>query len=551
MLRAVVVACIIAAVAVQAQEGVNPPNPTPAINTTNGPVLGYVDAGVQIFRGVPFGAPPTETFRFKAPRPPTPWLKPMECYVQKHVCPQFRILDFVFMGNEDCLFLDVYVPPHAPTDTRLRPVMFWIYGGGYSFGDNWEFGLYDGKNLAKKRDVVIVAANYRLGPLGFLALNQLKTEDKDGSTGNFALQDQLLALQWTRDNIKNFGGDPNQITIFGESAGAFSVCWHLVNPISRGIFKSAIMESGSCDSDEFFRSYNDAVSWSETFAATVGCDKNKTHDLVGCLRRLPTGHVMGHLFGPRPKGAKFIPKLFPLMPWGPAIDGSKMGLSDKPLNLIKAGNWAKVPVMLGTNQDEGTIFVIAAPIIVPGVTFPMTPRGLDLTLHYFFENSSKVIDEIDNYYPASAYKSTDLKAAAILRDYFFVCSARRVMKFTTASGVANSRLYHFTYKGDWIEDPFIGDYHSAELEFVFDNEWPPIVHIFSERDKFMADAFGTYWTNFAYFQNPNGNATTKFAVWPQWDGAQKQNVAMDVPPRIESDLSGKVCDWWDVAYPSR
>jgi len=523
-------------------------NAPPAVNTTLGPIIGYMDSGVAIFRGVPFGAPPTEHNRFRAPKPATAWVKPRECFVQGHVCPQFRILDFVFMGNEDCLYLDVYLPPRAPTDTRLRPIMFWIYGGGYSFGDNWEFGLYDGKNVAKKRDVIIVAANYRLGPLGFLALDKLRGEDKDNSTGNYALQDQLLALQWTRDNAKALGGDPNQIMIYGESAGAFSVCWHLVNPTSRGLFRAAIMESGSCDTDEFFRNYKDAVSWSESFSKMVGCDKSKTPDLPTCLRRLPTGHIMGHMFGPRPKDAPFIPKLFPVMPWGPAIDGTKVGLMDTPLKLIKAGNWAKVPTILGTNQDEGTIFVIAAPIIVPGVRFPMAPRDLDLCMHYFFDGHPRVLAEVDTYYPAASYKSTDLKAAAILRDYFFVCPGRRIMRATTGTGVANSRMYHFTYKGDWIEDPFIGDYHSAELEFVWDNEWPPIIHIFSERDKFMADAFGTYWTNFAYSLDPNGNSTTKFVNWPQWDASQKQNVAMDVPPRVETDLAGKVCDWWDVAF---
>jgi para-nitrobenzyl esterase len=262
------------------------------------------------------------------------------------------------------------------------------------------------------------------------------------------------------------------------------------------------------------------------------------------LRKLDAGKLMGSYLIPRPEG--FLPKLYPLMPWGPAIDGSVSGLKAVPLQLIRGGNWAKVPLNMGTNKDEGSIFIVAAPIIVPDTFFPLSERHLNTTLNYFFNNNKTTVDNINRIYKKADYKTPDIKGAAILRDYFFACASRRLLNAARLTGQPNTRLYHFTYKGDFIEDIFLGDYHSAELEFVFDNEWPPIIHIFTERDKIMADAFGSYWSRFVYNLDPNvGNTTSKFVPWPVYD-TTKTNVVMDVPPRVENDLYGAQCTYWDT-----
>jgi para-nitrobenzyl esterase len=194
----------------------------------------------------------------------TPWDQPRLTIAQANICTQLHVISFLEIGSEDCLYLDVYVPPGMPANAKL-PVMVWIYGGGYTVGDDWEFTLYDAQNLVKRSDVIIVAPNYRLGAFGFLSNPDLKAEDSKGSTGNYGLQDQNLALQWVQQNIANFGGDPSRVTIFGESAGAFSVCWHLVSPLSTGLFTAAIMESGTCDSTQFFQEPKISFSYSESW----------------------------------------------------------------------------------------------------------------------------------------------------------------------------------------------------------------------------------------------------------------------------------------------
>lgn len=204
---------------------------------------GYSDGTITTFHSIPFAAPPVGSLRFRAPQPPTAWSGVLDTTGLPEPCPQLKVDGTLFLGNEDCLYLQVYVP-EEPIDKGPLPVMFWIFGGAYVLGDSSEFGWYDGTNLAKNNDVIVVTVNYRVGPFGFMALSGLQSEDPNNSTGNAALQDQTMGLQWVRDNIANFGGDPTRVTIFGESAGGFSICWHLVNQNSAGLFAAAIMESG-------------------------------------------------------------------------------------------------------------------------------------------------------------------------------------------------------------------------------------------------------------------------------------------------------------------
>eukprot|EP00163_Fabomonas_tropica_P011007 TRINITY_DN2142_c0_g1_i3.p1 TRINITY_DN2142_c0_g1~~TRINITY_DN2142_c0_g1_i3.p1 ORF type:complete len:317 (-),score=67.20 TRINITY_DN2142_c0_g1_i3:80-1030(-) len=260
----------------------------PVRSTVNGPVRGYTSEGVNIWKGIPYAAPPVGDLRFKAPQPAAPWDNPYDATYTREVCPQFK-QDFVMWGSEDCLYLNVYSPENA-TSSEPLPVMVWFYGGAYIFGDGYELGWYDGRNLARKRNVVIVTMNYRLSAFGFLGLKALADEDPNGSTGNYGVQDQLLALKWVQANINNFGGDPKQVTIFGQSAGGFSVCWHMVNPASAGLFRAAIMESGSCDTEEFFQTMDVAEKFAGIYTDAAGCNQTKignAADFLTCLRKIP------------------------------------------------------------------------------------------------------------------------------------------------------------------------------------------------------------------------------------------------------------------------
>lgn len=172
--------------------------------------------------------------------------------------------------------------------------MVWIFGGGWSLGDADEFGWYDGTNLATKHNAIIVSMNYRVGPLGFMALDELAQEDSRGALGSMGLQDQRAAMQWAKANVAAFGGDPDQISIFGESAGGFSVCWHLVSPGSKGLFRAGILESGSCDSPQFFRQKQDAIDFGKLYASSIGCSGSGS-ELLACLRSQNTEHIMKSL----------------------------------------------------------------------------------------------------------------------------------------------------------------------------------------------------------------------------------------------------------------
>jgi para-nitrobenzyl esterase len=338
-------------------------------------------------------------------------------------------------------------------------------GGGYVFGDNRELGLYDASNIVDAHNYVHVAMNYRLSALGFLALPGLRAENPYTTTGNYALQDQQAVLRFVRNNIAAFGGDPTQVTIFGESAGAFSVCWHLVSPTSKSLFKAAIMESGNCESPAFYYPVEQAMVWGKEYAEAVGCDSATHNDkeLVECLRALPLAKVLhGGVarFAPNNVDAAFYPLLYPLMPWGPAIDKTPYGLLDVPMNLIRAGRHSHVPVILGTNANEGNMFIPGLPVLVPGAWFPLNEARVKLALQHFF-NDTTTDQVVQLYYESAA--DWESVTALILRDFFFACPARRVAASLSTSVPVH--LYHFTFVApNWVDQWLLGDYHSSELE---------------------------------------------------------------------------------------
>jgi len=511
----------------------------------SGPIRGVTEDGVNIFHGIPFAAPPVGNLRLKAPQPVAPWTDTLDCNIPPPVCPQFDVTTDKALGHEDCLYLDVYVPEKS--SANLRPVFFWIYGGGYVLGDGWQDGKYDGKNITLTHDYIVVSFNYRLGALGFLSLDALKAEDPDNSTGNYALQDQVYALQWVQRNIHVFGGDPKQVTIIGESAGAFSVCWHLVSPASKGLFRAAIMESGTCDSGMFFVQYDRAVSWSNLYSKSVGCDPANTTDILKCLRNL-TADQLNHIPKTLYKETGYwLPLLYPVMPWGPVIDGSQKGLLDLPLNLLQQGKANFVPHIAGINQNEGSIFIPAARILVPGIGHePLTEDDLVLLMGHFFCNNMTTVNTIIAAYPLANFQGVDHQAAIILRDFFFGCPTKRALRAEAKVNATNPYFYQFTYTMHYPMDPVMGDYHSSELNYVWDNAWPLDGHLrlWNASDQQMASTFGVYWSNLVHNLTPNGKETTP-RVWPNYAEPNPTNIMLDVPTNIESNWLVQQCQMWD------
>jgi len=522
------------------------------VQTKYGPVSGFSKDGADIWWGVPFAHPPTGQFRFKPPQNPTSWTTVRNCTKHESICPQLDVDNLVVVGKEDCLYLDIYRPSnYNPVDGPL-PVMFWIFGGGYVVGDSYEFTAYDASRRASEYHVIYVNVNYRLGAFGFLGLKELLSES--GTTGNYGVQDQRLGLKWVRDNIAQFGGDPNKVTIFGESAGAFSVCYHLSSDASKGLFRAAIMESGTCDSKEFFVDLDLVDSWSADVASWASCNRSlMTHDkFMSCLRSTKAevwmDTILSWFTGSWDQsGNGFRPLLAPVMPWGLAIDGSSEGLQDLPLELLKRGAGSQVPLIAGTNHDEGSIFVPAMPLIVDGVKFPFSEKDLQLTLLHFFDNDTTLVDEIIAQYPQDDYKDVSEQAAAILRDYFFVCATRRLHRSMNSHSVT-SWQYHFTYEYHYpIEYVVFGDFHASELKYV----WDHVRRNETETDQQMVDSFGVYWTNHGKYKTPNSNSTSGQNYWNAYQPSSDNFMNMTVPTSNVNNYFTNVCDFWDTIYPER
>jgi len=301
------------------------------VRTTGGLVLGAGMGGIENFLGIRYAEPPTGALRWAAPEPVKPWAGVRSASAYGSYCPQPRGLRSpTIVVDEDCLFINVQRPAATRPDARL-PVFVYIHGGGYTSGSS----ARDGQDLLVRRDGIIgVTMNYRLGALGFLAVPPLAAGS--GAAGDYGLLDQQLALRWVRDNIAAFGGDPARVTIGGESAGGYSVCAHLVAPGSRGLFAQAIIQSGSCFTHLLVRSEADG----SRFARAVGCAEPAT--MLACLRAKPVVDLLDRQAG------GYVP-----------TRGNSV-LPDDPRLMVARGDFARVPVLIGSTRDEERSFTMGA-----------------------------------------------------------------------------------------------------------------------------------------------------------------------------------------------
>jgi carboxylesterase type B len=414
------------------------------------------------------------------------------------------------VGEEDCLYLNVYTPRRALVAGSL-PVIFWIYGGGYMVGDAYQElqdgqYLYDGAPLAGRFDVVVVTTNYRLSALGF----NTWTQGEHGETGTQAMEDQRLAMKWTQQNIKSFGGDPSLVTIMGESAGAFSVMYHLVSPPSWPLFSRAIMQSGTSRVSWFFQPAAEAKDLFHGWASAIGCptqqEQGRASDLQ-CLQQIPAQH-----FAVPPSNYTGRSPAYPVFPVGPVVDGTEYGLLDIPLNLVEAGMFSNVPLLIGANKDGGSLFKVVFSHSIPG----MKPTGMtadDVTsaARWAFPSSfSKVLAA----YPASEFASAggslhDVQMSRMVRDGTFQCSDRHFAMVRAAKGLA-TYVYVFSFNlGAYTKFTGLGDFHAADLPFVFRNGlWFWELQPFARNAVRMANIMGCKWANFARAGHPEGEAVS-------------------------------------------
>ncbi|GAB5359947.1 hypothetical protein AAMO2058_000585800 [Amorphochlora amoebiformis] len=570
------------------------PSRTNVVQTSLGPIQGYVRCdgsrgSVEVFEGIPFAAPPVGENRFRAPQPPSTWTELKDTVKVKPACPQIRLFGDVMYGDEDCLYLNIYKPAHANESSSL-PVFFWIFGGGYTLGDGSEFTIYDGTNLAATHDYIVVTFNYRLNILGFLALPELKQEDPHNSTGNYALQDQRQALQFVRDNIRTFGGDPERITIAGESAGGFSVMWHLVSEQSKGMFSSAIMQAGTNQVEWWFQPEDRAFNFYENTSSILDCKDPQSR--LECLRKIPVEQLLIPISqwltdalgrnNPSLPIPKTVPAygsdLFPVMPYAPTIDNSPAGLQGTPIELVRKGQKANVPLLLGANKNSGNLLLEGLlPFMVPGTMNPPGNETLYRATYWFVGDKSR---ELRDLYSAEEYKSAGImsyyqRIADSLRDCMFRCSDRRLAREWVKSKLP-TYMYTFSFDLGPIDHLLDGgDFHVTELPFEFKNLLPELALLMVPNPWKISNTLSCLWARFIYCNDPNKSSCNGVKVkgcdgvlpnpkseplWPDFsDSRYPKGVYLSLKKQLEvvglqeNNLypnnefpSDKKCDFWDV-----
>jgi len=458
------------------------------IATDAGLVEGAVstDSKVRIFKGIPFAAPPVGPLRWKASQPVPSWTGVRNATEFGARCMQGRIFDdMVFRDSgpsEDCLYLNVWAP--STSSQAHLPVMVWIYGGGFAAGSASE-PRQDGENLAKK-GVVVVSFNYRLGVFGFLSHPELTRESGHNASGNYGLLDQVAALEWVRRNISAFGGDPGNVTIFGESAGSFSVSALMASPLAQGLFQRAIGESGAFFSKTLTaKTLIEAQEADQKFADSLGA-----HSL-DALRTLPADKLLDAAIKPG------------VIRFWPIVDG--YFLPEEVRVIFASGKQSKVPLLAGWNADEGnykTIFGEDAP----------TAANFVARAHTLFGDKS---DAFLKLYPAGTDDQAKRSAQDLAGDQFIGFSTWKWIEMQAATGNSRVFRYEFDDAPPAAKDstaPSRGAYHAADIEFVFEALASKNLPWRAEDEK-LSDLISSYWTNFARTGDPNGPGLPHWPVY--------------------------------------
>src|SRR6478672_11791956 len=413
------------------------------VRTTAGLVRGVTATDYRFFAGIPYAAPPVGPLRWQPPAPVQPWSGLRDATRPGARCIQDIAgdMDRNHATGEDCLTLNVWTPPSSED---AKPVLVWIHGGGFINGSG---EVYDARRLASRGNIVVVTLNYRLGALGFLAHPALGPA---GAVGNYGLQDQQAALRWVRDNIAGFGGDPDEVTIAGESAGGMSVCDHLVAPGSAGLFRAAIMQSAPCQAQ---LALPDAERISADYARDAGCGDPAT--AAECLRALPADKLRKPVWY-----ARFGDDTLS----GP-ITGTAV-LPVDPMTAFGSGGAAKVPMMIGGNHDEFTLFV-ALQYLRFGKRF--TAQDYPELLSNTFGADAGAVSA---RYPLERYDgSAALAYSAAVTDGRFACVADKMA--AELAGSNSVYAYEFNDPAPPTPDPLrtlpfpIGASHSLELRYLF------------------------------------------------------------------------------------
>jgi len=452
------------------------------------------------FLGIPYADTTAGANRWRPPQAALPWApNPLNATAPPVTCPAVAVVGPPSLsGDENCLKLNVWVPDPQPTPA---PVIIWLHSGAF-IATSANFPGSNGRRFAELTGAIVVAPNYRLGPFGFLTHIALAAEDPAGSAGNYGLLDQRAALQWVRDNIGQFGGDPGNVTLAGTSAGGQSVGLHLVSPGSTGLFHRAIVQSAYPTTR--WATLNEAAADGNAFAAALGCTSQDPVQILACLRMKTRDQVLTAL----PLGVQQVAEPPGRVFWEPVVDG--VVIPDQPRSLFDTGRFYRVPTMLGFNRDEGWGNFIARSFaagvsLVQYETWVTTEFG-----PYAADVLGLYPADVD---PASSAPLPIEAMARVTGDAQFVCEARRLARAVERTGTP-TYLYSYEHEIDAVSLDHVN--HGLESNILFGNNYqPPLFPSYplNAEDLALHAAMAGYWTRFAETGNPNRGAESVFS-WP-------------------------------------
>ena len=511
---------------------------TSTVSTRQGRLEGDHGKDVVRFKGIPFARPPVGDLRFRAPEPPSSWQGIREAKQFGSSAPQVgpvnRIIRSIIGAagskqSQDCLYLNVWTPA---CDRRRRPVMVWIHGGAFILGSG-STRIYDGGRLAHLGDTVVVTINYRLGALGFLNWKSVAGSG-ESPEANLGVRDQIAALDWVRQNIEAFGGDPENVTVFGESAGAMSTATLLGVPAARGLFHKAILQSGAAHNVSRERKSSRAAGF---FAEALKLDTLS----LEALQKLPVTDIMRA----QSEVSVRIGLDDGMMAWQPSVDDDL--IPEQPLAAIERGDAAAIPVLIGTNRDEFKLF-----------TFTNRDR-LD---------NKKLVERIDRVAERCEYGGEDLPAQ-LMKTYGPSVGTRDPGANERWVEMQNDRIFHYpatrladlqsehqpntySYLFDWrppLIGGSIGACHAIELPFVFGGVRSTLLRAGLVADR-AAGPLCTYiqaaWLSFARTGEPSPEDASE---WPAYDLKRRQTKVLGPKPRIVKDRHQGAREFWGPLIP--
>lgn len=504
------------------------------VTTGQGDVRG-IDRGRSCeFRAVPFGASTAGARRWMPPVAATPWAPAvLDATVPAPFCPQINPAGLP-VGTEDCLKLNIW-SPHPHSGPPL-PVIVWLHGGSF-ISASGGFAGQNGTRFVEEQDAVVVAPNYRLGPLGFLGHRELRNESADyPSAGNYGFLDQRLALEWVRTHIASFGGDPSRITIAGASAGGHSVGLHLVSPGSQGLFDRAILQGGF--PSYLWRTREDGEEQADALATGLGC--TDAAQVLSCLRAKTFGQVLGAL----PVGTEQFAETGRTH-WSPVVDG--LVIQDQPRTLYEIGAFSRVPIIIGSNRDDGWTFVNRS---FPG---EMTQGQYETALATEFGADAAAILAA---YPTAAHPSPKDALGQAVTDAEYACGAKRLSRLIERTNTP-VYLYQFEYVVDAVAPGRA--VHGLDINFLFGTNvgvplLPPLTtYTLSAEDLEFSRVMAGYWRRFADRGNPNTDDET-IVHWPAFKRPTSSGrgadmyLILDAPVTTGKRLREEQCAFWEPYF---